>query len=58
MNRRERSDDISGCQNYFSAYGVKPAHDDLLVWRPKSELLFDPMIYRGTVVVKDRGVIW
>jgi putative transposase len=28
MNHREKSDDISGCHGYFSAYGVKPGDRD------------------------------
>jgi UDP-glucose 4-epimerase len=27
MSRHERSDDISACLRYFSAYGVKPEDD-------------------------------
>ncbi len=27
MSHREKSDDISACRGYFSAYGVKPGHD-------------------------------
>jgi len=28
MSHREKSDDTSTCRGYFSAYGVKPGHDD------------------------------